>query len=187
MSSLWDVSVIGKGKKWIDLEVVFAHPDAGNFPEDPAFALALLTHEAYGWDEHYNRVEKAPLSKEIPFDDSYLPSSLNLIADRFIEKVQVYEAHNVPFDESEAHDKMDQKVLKEGIDRDDEEWDEAWENHWADFWADKKNLPWAKYRVWVTQEDWTEHLKVGKRFDTASFSESGPWVRENRKQAPDGE
>ncbi len=39
--------MIRKGSKWIDLEVMMCHPDAGDLPEDPAFALLLLTSEAY--------------------------------------------------------------------------------------------------------------------------------------------
>lgn len=188
MSSMWDVSVIGKGNKWIDMEVHLAHPDAGNFPEDPVFALALLTSEAYGWDKDYNRVATSPLSKEIPFDESYLPESLSSRVDKFIEKVLIYQAHNVPFEESEAHEKVGQKVKDNlGIDEDHEDWDDEWEEEWRNFWDNGDNLPRAKYRIWVTEDQWTEHLKVGKHFDTASFSEVGPWIRENRSISPEND
>lgn len=180
MSSLWDVSVIGKGKKWIDLEVVLAHPDAGDFPEDPVFALSLLTSEAYKFGENYNRVPASPLGEKIPFDDSYQCDSLSGIVDEFIEKVVVYETRNVPFEEAEAHEKVNQKVIAMGIDEDHEDWDDEWEEKWREFWDDKENLTWAKYRVWVTDENWIEHMKIGKHFDTASYSETGPWVREDR-------
>lgn len=188
MSSMWGVSVIGKGKKWIDMEVVLAHPDAGDFPEDPVFALALLTSEAYGWDKDYNRVAESPLSAKIPFDDSYLPETLRSRAAEFVEKVLIYEAHNVPFEESEAHEKVGQIVKDNlGIDEDHEDWDDEWEEEWRNFWDNKDNLPWAKYRIWVTDEQWIEHLKVGKHFDTASFSEDGPWISENRMIAVENE
>lgn len=188
MSSMWDVSVIGKGKKWIDMEVLLAHPDAGNFPEDPAFALALLTSEAYSFDKDYNRVATSRLSQEIPFDDSYLPSSLGPIADKFIEKVLIYQACNVPFIEDEAHEKVGQKVKDNlGIDEDHEDWDDEWEEEWRNFWDNAENLPLAKYRIWVTDEQWIEHLNVGKHFDTASFSENGPWIKENRLIVPENE
>lgn len=176
---MWNVSVINKGKKWIDLEVVLAHPDAGSFAEDPVLALEYLTSEAYGYDSDYNNIPKCPLGEAIDFKESYLPSSLEPRVDEFIENVVIYEAHNVPFEESEAHEKVDQQVLDSGIDRDDDDWDEAWEDLWRDFWDDKSNLPWARYRIWVTDEKWIEHLTIGQAFDTASFSESGPWIDDN--------
>ncbi|WP_343749003.1 hypothetical protein [Fluviicola sp.] len=188
MSSLWKVFVTEKGKKWIDTEVLLIHPDAGDFPEDPAFALALLTSEAYEFDKEYNRVAASPLAAEIPFDDSYLPGSLGPIAHKFIEKVVVYEARNVPFIEEEAHEKVGQKVKDNlGIDEDHEDWDDEWEEEWINFWDDADNRPLAKYRIWVTDEQWIEHLKVGKHFDTASFSEVGPWIRENRLFVPEND
>ncbi len=180
MSSLWDVSVIGKGKKWIDMEVVLAHPDAGNFPEDPVFALALLTSEAYKFGENYDRVPSSPLGEQIPFDASYHCSSLSEIVGEFIEKVVVYKTKNVPFNEDEAHEKVNQQVIAMGMDEDHEDWDGEWDEKWREFWGSKDNLPWAKYRIWVTDERWIEHLKIGKYFDTASYSEDGPWVRDNR-------
>ncbi len=180
MSSMWNVSVINKGEKWIDLEVVLAHPDAGSFAEDPVFALELLTSEAYGFDDNYNRVATSPLSESINFDDSYLPSSLSPRVDEFIEKVVIYEAHNIPFDESDAHAKVDEQVLALGVDRDDDEWDGHWDDFWRDFWHSKENLPWARYRIWVTDEKWIEHMELGQEFDTASYSEYGPWIDEDR-------
>ena len=177
---MWDISVINKGKKWVDLEVVLDHPDAGSFPEDPAFALALLTDKAYGFDADYNYIATSPLGEAIPHDHSYLPETLSPIAGDFIERTVIYEAHNLPFDESEAHEKVNEQVRALGIAEDDDEWDGEWEDLWRDFWASKDNLPWARYRIWVTDEKWIGHMEIGADFTTASFSESGPWVNEDR-------
>lgn len=56
MNTMWDVSVINKGTNWIDLEVALGYPDAGSFPEDPVFALLLLTDKAYGLDDNYKYI-----------------------------------------------------------------------------------------------------------------------------------
>lgn len=185
MSSLWDVSVIGKGKKWIDLEVVQAHTDAGNFPEDPVFALALLTSQAYKFGENYNRIPASPLGEKIPFDNSYLCDSLKGIVSEFIEKVVVYEVKNVPF--PVAHEKVDQQVIAMGISKEHEGWNDAWGEKWDAFWNSKENIPPAKYRIWVTDERWIEHMEIGKCFDTASYSEDGPWVEGDRAIVLDDE
>ena len=180
MSSMWNVKVLNKGQKWIDLYVEFAHPDAGPFPEEKTFALALLTSEAYGYDKDYNNIPKSPLGEAIPFDESYQPFDLESRTDQFIEKVCIYEARNLPWDEDAAHEKMDNLCKAQGLKEEDDNWENAWHDHWRNFWDDPNNLPWAKYRVWVTDDQWTTHLKVGQSFDTASYSESGPWVGEDR-------
>lgn len=187
MSTMWDVSVIGKGRKWIDLEVVLSHPDAGNFPEDPVFALALLTSEAYAFGDNYDRIPASPLGEQIPFDDSYLCDTLRPLADQFVEKVLVYEAHNVPFEEDEAHEKVNEKVRALGFNEDSDEWDGEWEDEWRAFWESKDNLPWAKYRIWVKDENWIAHMQVNDSFDTASYSEDGPWIKENRRMVLEDE
>lgn len=91
MSPLWKVKVTQKGKLWIDLdlEVVLYHPDAGDFPDDPVFALLLLTSEAY--------MPTSPLGEAIPCEDSYTPDTVRPRLSEFVEKVVVYEGHNVPF------------------------------------------------------------------------------------------
>lgn len=180
MSSMWNITVINKGQKWVDLEVVLAHPDAGSFPEDPVFALSLITSEAYRFDDNYNRIPDSPIGEMINFNDSYELSSLESRLDEFVEKTVIYEAKNIPFDEQDAHERIDELVYDAGVERDDENWDEAWDGFWRDFWDNKDNLPWAKYRTWVTDEKWIEHLKIGQKFDSASYSDNGPWLDEDR-------
>lgn len=185
MSSLWDVSVIGKGKKWIDLEVVQAHSDAGNFPEDPVFALALLTSEAYKFDESYKRIPASPLGEKIPFDDSYLCSSLSKIVNEFIEKVVVYETKSVPFEL--ADEKVSQQLIAMGLTKGNDDWFDAFEEKWQEFWSSREAIARSKYRIWVNDEKWMEHMEIGKSFDTAAYSENGPWVEEDRAIALDDE
>jgi len=181
MSSLWNVSVANKGKNWIDFHVELAHPDAGSFPEDKCFALQLITSEAYGFDENYKYIPISPLGHAIPHDQSYQPYDLENVVDKFVEKTIIYHAENLPWDEQAAHEKINQLCREQGLKKEDDAWDDAWQDHWIAFWEDPNNLPWAKYRVWVTDAQWIEHLQVGKHFDTASYSDSGPWVNSNKK------
>jgi hypothetical protein len=180
MSSMWNVKVLNKGSKWIDLYVEFAHPDAGDFPENNTFALQLLTQAAYGFDDNYNYIAESPLGEAIPHEQSYQPFDLEPRVSEFVEKTVIYEARNLPWDESAAHEKMDELCKAEGLSPEDNNWEDRWHDHWRDFWADPNNLPWAKYRVWVTDDQWIEHLKVGQSFDTAAYAEQGPWIGEDR-------
>lgn len=45
---------------------------------------------------------------------------------------------------------------------------------------DENNMPKAKYRIGVTSPKWIEHLKIGQKFDSAAYSEGGPFITENR-------
>eukprot|EP01040_Poterioochromonas_malhamensis_P016567 gene16567-18842_t len=167
MSPLWKVTVIQKGKQWIDLEVMFYHPDAGCFPDDPAFAFLLLTSEAY--------MPISPLGEAIPYEHSYMPDTVRPRLSEFVQKVVVYEVHNVPFIEREAHAKMDDQVLADGIERGTPEWGDTWQKYWRIFWSNKDNLPWAIYRIWVTT-----HMEPGLSFSSTAYSEKGPWIGKNR-------
>ncbi|MFN8286723.1 MAG: pentapeptide repeat-containing protein [Chitinophagales bacterium] len=180
MSSLWNVSVINKGKDWVDLAVSLDHPDAGAFPEDPTFALCLLTQEAYGFDSKYNYIPTSALGEQIPHDRSYQPHDLEERVKEFIVKTTIYETQNCPFDEYEAHRRTDEEVVALGFTKDSQEWENAWQDKWRDFWSNPNNLPSAKYRIWVTDPKWIAHLTVGQSFDSAAYSEHGPWINDNR-------
>ena len=180
MSSMWNVSVINKGKDWVDLEVVLAHPDAGGFPDDPVFALCLLTNEAYKFNDEYKREPACSLGRAIEHDKSYQPFDVAPRVHEFVKSLVVYEVMRIPFDEDDAHAKVDEEVLAMGVEKDSKEWEDEWHEKWRDFWDDKNNMPLAKYRINVTDPKWIEHLTVGQSFDTASYSESGPWIDEER-------
>ncbi len=178
--------MISKGNKWIDLEVKRCSPDAGDFPEDPAFALLLLTSEAYGFGPpHFQTVPKGPLGEVIAYDDSYLPDMISSRVSEFIEKVVVYEAHNLPFNDYEAVAKTDDKVLADGIERSSPDWGDAWGKYWNEFWSSKVDGPWAKYRIWVTDDKWTSHLQPEQSFGTPAFSMKGPYIKQERLIDPD--
>ena len=181
MSSLWRVSVIDTGTDWVDLEVIFSHPDAGPFPEDPVFALCLLTGEAYKFDANWNRIPGCPLGMAIPFEKSYQPLDIAPRVDEFVNRVLIYEAHNLPWDGEAALERVDQEVLNLGIERNSEEWKDAWQDQWRRFWKDKNNLPRAIYRIWATDPKWLQHLSTGLTYDSAAFSQLGPWVDEDRE------
>lgn len=161
------------------------HPNAGNFPEDPAFALLLLTTEAYGFDQDNERVPIGPLGNAVPYDDSFLPDAVSPRVREFIKKVVVYKAHNVPFDEDEVQANIENKVLADGIERDTDDWEDACDNYWSNFWSDKEQVPWAMYRIWVTNNKWISHLEPGQSFDSAAYSEDGPYVDEERNIDPE--
>jgi len=181
MSSIWNVSVLDKGKEWIDLKLVFAHPDAGPFPEEKPFALSLLTHEAYSFDKKYQRVPNSFLANEMDFDKSYDLEYLGTVADKYIKDVKIYEAVNLPWDEDLVHEKINSLCETEGLSEDDDAWEETWEKHWIDFWDNPNNLPQAKYRIKVTDEKWITHLSLGQEFDSASYGIEGSYISDNIK------
>lgn len=179
MSSLWDIEVINKGNDWVDMEVLFGHPDAGAFPEDPNFALQLLTNQAYKYDDSYNKISKCSLGDKIEPDKSFLPDDLVIHVDDVIKNVTVYKAERIPFDESAAHELMNSKVKELGIDEESDEWENKWHDFWREYWADPKNLPVAYYRIKSTDPKWIEHISVGMKFDSAAFSQDGPFIEDN--------
>eukprot|EP01040_Poterioochromonas_malhamensis_P009715 gene9715-10553_t len=180
MGPLWNVRVIKKGHRWIDLEVSMCHPHAGDFAEDPVFALLLLTAQAYAFDKNYRRIPASPLGEAIHFDDSYLPNTVKARVSEFVEKVVIYDTQNVPFDEDEQREKIDQQVIADGIERDTDEWEDVWQDYWSNLWADKYQLPNAKYRIYVTDDKWISHMESDDAYDTPAFSEDGPWITEER-------
>lgn len=181
MSAMWQITVREIRSQWVDLELVFHHPDAGSFPEDRTFALCLLTGEAYRYDSDAGRnISRCPLGDAIAFDKSYAPNDVEERVDEFVRRVVIYETHNVPWDEAAAHEQVDHEVLAHGIGRDSDQWTDAWHRHWGRYWEDKNSLPWAVYRIWVTDPKWLQHLSIGMTFESAAFSLSGPWVNEAR-------
>jgi len=162
------------------LEVLFSHPDAGPFREDPEFALCLLTEPAYEFDANYDLVPNSPLGREIPWDKSYQPSDVAPRVNQFISRVEIYRAHNLPWVEGAAEEQVDQEVLRSGIERDSDQWEGAWQEHWRNFWAYKNNLPWAIYRIWTTDPKWLQHMSTGLKYDSAAFCRNGPRVTEDR-------
>jgi len=180
MSTLWKVSVIEKKENSIDLKVVLDHPDAGPFPDDVVFALCLLTSEAYKFDDD-EQVANCALGESITHEKSYQPYDVESRVGEFIEKILIYSACNLPWDEDEAHAAVNAKVTAKGIQEESDEWEDEWEDEWGEYWNNQSNFPIAKYRIWVTDPKWIEHLKKGMSFETASYSENGPWVNENRE------
>ncbi len=185
-SDLWIVTVIRKGNKWIDVEVMMCHPDAGDLPEDPAFALLLLTTEAYNFGSAVQSISQCPLSEAIEYDLSFQPDHVEPRVPEFIEKVVVYEAHNLPFNEHEAQAKVNDEVLADGIERGSADWEAVSSKYWNEFWRSKADIPWGIYRIWVTDDKWTSHLEPGQSFGSASYSEKGPYINEDRLIDPEG-
>ncbi|PQO45050.1 hypothetical protein [Blastopirellula marina] len=184
MSTLWNVNVLEVASDWVDLEVVMDHPDAGPFPEDRVFALCLLTGDAYRL-ESTDWIPNCPLGDAIPREQSYEPSDVAPRVDEFIRRALIYRAYRLPWDGNAASEETDGRVLADGIERDSEEWRDAWWEKWAQFWNDKYNLPRAIYRVWVTDAKWLQHLSAGMTFASAAYSETGPWLNENRMISPE--
>lgn len=180
MSTLWEMIVMEKKDDYIDLLVKFDHPDAGPFPQDTNFALQLLLHEAYDFDKNYERVPNGPLGNAISHE-KFQPYDLEELVDDYVKDVLIYEAQNLPWDESEAHAQMDALCEKDGLDRDDDDWDDTWDDHWRAFWKDYTRIPWAIYRITTTDPKWTEHLKKYQEFDSAGYSEGGDFVDVNVK------
>jgi len=137
---LWDIEVIEKTKKWIDLKVEMCSPDAPDFTEDPTFALKILVEQSFDLEKSC-AIGKA-ISEDQYWDEEYMAS----ITNRYISKLIIYEISS----------------YKEIYNR------------------DENNMPKAKYRIWITDSKWIEHLKKGQKFDSAANSEIGPFVTENR-------
>lgn len=185
MSTLWQMTVMKKKDDYIDLLVKFDHPDAGSFPQDKNFALQLLISEAYDYEKKFQRIPNGPLGRAIPHE-KYLPDDLDELVDTYIKDVLIYETQNLPWDESEAHAKMDALCIKDGLDEDHEDWDYTWQEHWRDFWKDYNRIPWAIYRITMTDPKWADHLKKYQEFDSAGFSTGSDYVNENVKiEVPD--
>ncbi|REC41412.1 hypothetical protein [Chryseobacterium sp. 5_R23647] len=180
MSTLWKITVMEKKDDYIDLLVKFSHPDAGPFPQDKNFALQLLINEAYGFDENFNRYPNSPLGKAIS-PDKFQPDDLDDLVDSYIKDTIIYEAQNLPWDESEAHEQMDELCHKDGLEDEDDDWDEAWNEHWIEFWKDYNRIPWAIYRITTTDPQWTDHLEKYQEFDSAAYSNSYNSVDRNTK------
>ncbi|MFC5872173.1 hypothetical protein ACFP3I_06220 [Chryseobacterium arachidis] len=169
-----------KKDDYIDLLVKFDHPDAGPFPEDKNFALQLLLHEAYGYARDFTTFPTCPLGHAIPHE-KFLPEDLVELVDTYIKDTIIYETQNLPWDEDEAHEKMNALCEKDGLQESDDNWRSAWDTHWRAFWKDYTRIPWAIYRITTTDPKWTEHLKTYQEFDSAGFSEGENYVNENIK------
>ncbi len=107
------------------------HPNAGNFPEDPAFALLLLTTEAYGFDQDNERVPIGPLGNAIPYDDSFLPDAVGSRVWLLIMRITCLTIC------------LKIKVLADGIERDTHDWEDASNIYWSNFWSDKEQVLWV--------------------------------------------
>ena len=185
MSTLWQMIVMKKKDDYIDLLVKFDHPDAGPFPQDKNFALQLLISEAYDYEKNFQRIPNGSLGRAIPHE-KYLPDDLEELVDTYIKDVLIYKAENLPWDETEAHEKMDTLCIEDGLDEDHEDWDYTWQEHWRAFWQDYNRIPWAIYRITMTDPKWADHLKKYQEFDSAGFSTGSDYVNENVKiEVPD--
>jgi hypothetical protein len=180
MSTLWKMTVMQKKDDYIDLLVKFDHPDAGPFPEDKNFALQLLLHEAYGYARDFTTFPNCPLGHAIPHE-KFLPEDLEELVDTYIKDTIIYETQNLPWDEDEAHAKMDALCERDGAKEGDGNWRITWDDHWRAFWKDYTRIPWAIYRITTTDPKWTEHLKTYQEFDSAGFSVGEKYVDENIK------
>ena len=173
MSELWSIEVLNRGERWVDLAVNQVHPDAGAMPESKGFALGLLLD---GGDD-------APIRE--PFGDEwYEVEGQESRAEEFIESVRIYELRNAPFDEKGAHAKVDAVLVARGLTKGGEGWDDAWQDEWREWWSAPNGPPRAIYRIVVKDPRWVEHLEPGKTFDSAGYSDSGPWAEDNRDEHP---
>ena len=174
MSELWSIEVLNRGARWVDLVVSQVHPDSGGMPESKGFALGLLLD---GGDDD------APIRE--PFgDDWYDVEGQEERADEFIESVRVYQLRNAPFDEKAAHATVDRAVIARGLTKGGEGWDDAWQDEWRAWWASPNGPQRATYRITAKDPKWVEHLEPGATFDSAGYSNTGPWLEENRDEKP---
>jgi hypothetical protein len=51
---------------------------------------------------------------------------------------------------------------------------------WIEGSQDLNNLPYAIYLVTATDEQWVEHIELNNTFESAAYSNNGPWVESNR-------
>ena len=77
-------------------------------------------------------------------------------------------------------EKIENQMISEGLKQSTPEWDIVWADRWNARWHEDENVPTAKYRIYVTDPKWIEHLSPGQTFDTAAYSDAGPWVCEDR-------
>lgn len=184
MSEMYDVTVVNRGKTWVDLKVRQVHPDAGLVSESKGFALQLVLVEAYQFDDKYERIPNGPLGEAVEFDKSYDAEAVEELADTYVKSSHAYRALNVPFVEKAAHAAVDEKVLARGIQKDSDEWEDAWQDEWREWWQRPDGPPYVTLRVEVADPKWIEHLEPGKTFDTAAWAPDGPYVDGNRDEKP---
>jgi len=177
MSDLWNVSVIEKVDTTVKFKVLGIHEDAGFFPDDPVFAMMLLTKTAYEFNNQYERVACSLLGEQIDFDKSYHHSDLAEVYKDYIAEHKVCSAKNFR-DEDAVSEYVSRKLAEAGIEEEDSCYDEKYEDFYCEYSDDPNNVPTAVYQVEVTDAKWLDHLSVGKKFNSTAYSETGPFVEE---------
>ncbi len=175
MSELWLAKILKKEGNKVEIRISPIHPDAGNFSAHPDFLMQFLTRTAYKFDENYHRVPICPLGKFIPFEKSYLPEDLSPYTEKVIKEVIVKDKKNVPWDFEKMVEEYQIKLRAKGIKEGSDEWEEAMDDFYDDIW-DSEKTPQVVYEVIVSDPKWIEHLEEGMSFDSAAYSQGGPWI-----------
>jgi len=171
MSALWNAEVLSKQRAAVDVRLRQVHPDSGAFEHGKVFALRLIYDEAYGYGPELARESRGPLGDALSLDQTLDAAYMKAHADRFVQRVEVFDVSGPPLDFDTAHAQVDREVSAMGIDREEPAWEATWETAWNEVWRDVTRLPAATYRIEVTDPRWLEHLAPGQTWESTAYED----------------
>jgi hypothetical protein len=177
MSDLWNVTVTEKKENMVKLLVREAHSDAGSFPNDPVFAMQLLTKTAYRLNDDHQWEPGSSLGHEFDHSESFQPFDLSGKHEKYIKEFKVISAKSLR-DEDIIDANITKKLQEEGFQEGDDDWDVEYEIAYDEYFDDPENRPRAEYEIHVTDAKWIEHLSPDDNFYSAAWSETGPFIKE---------
>ncbi|WP_327312238.1 hypothetical protein [Streptomyces sp. NBC_01235] len=158
MSSLWNATVEEIAGATVTLRLTVIHPDAGDPPENAAFAARLL---ADGLERAAGATERASAL------DSRADSGT---ADEAVAAVSVTERRNFPFREHAAKERITAALRDRGLDPDDTSaWEAAFQTEWRALWQDPSRTPRATLTVRLREADLLDGLTTGDSWESAAY------------------
>lgn len=159
MSSLWNATVAEVGENTITLHITAIHPDAGDPPQDAAFALRLL---ADGLERAAGATERA----------SDLDARADAgTAEESVAAVSVGARRNLPFRERVEKERITAALRERGLDpTDGTAWENAFQTEWRALWEDPERLPQADLTIRLFDGDLLTGLEKGGSWDSAAYA-----------------
>ena len=169
MSALWQVAILETHDTHLRLQLRFSHPDAGDFPNTPSFALRLLHEQAWEFDSNLQYKGICPLGESITQDNIYDDDWLAEHTDQFITSVQIEQVKGESYDEKAVIASINQVLDDTGMSRGSSEREREFNELWGGFWKTSAVLPVATYKITVSDPKWISHMTKGKKWNSAAF------------------
>ncbi|MFI0719439.1 hypothetical protein [Streptomyces sp. NPDC021224] len=158
MASLWKATVEAVDGTCVALRVHAVHPDAGDVPDSPEFALRLLAdglERAAGASEAARRLETPGVQER---------------ARQVVGEVAVTERRNHPFSEQAAQAAVADAVRARGLDpADGSAGEAAFAAEWTALWDDPSRTPGALLTVGLHDAGAVAGLRSGDSWESAAF------------------